>query len=70
LITLAHEGAKAYKQAFDLLYTQESKRPNTIWQADHTLLDIWIFDEQEKPLRPWLTVIIDDNSRAIAGYGV
>ncbi len=68
LINLAHEGSKAYKQAFDLLYTQESERPNAIWQADHTLLDIWIFDEKEKPVRPWLTVIIDDYSRAIAGY--
>ena len=68
LITLAHEGSKAYKQAFDLLYTQESERPNAIWQADHTLLDIWILDEKENPVRPWLTVIIDDYSRAIAGY--
>ncbi len=68
LITLSHEGSKAYKQAFDLLYTQESERPNAIWQVDHTLLDIWILDEKENPVRPWLTVIIDDYSRAIAGY--
>ena len=68
LVTLAHEGSKAYRQAFDLLYTQESERPNAIWQADHTLLDIWILDEKEQPVRPWLTVIIDDYSRAIAGY--
>ncbi|MDJ0899843.1 MAG: Mu transposase C-terminal domain-containing protein [Xenococcus sp. MO_188.B8] len=68
LITLAHEGSKTYKQAFDLLHRQESEQPNAIWQADHTLLDIWIFDEKEQPVRPWLTVIIDDYSRAIAGY--
>ena len=49
-------------------YTQESERPNAIWQADHTLLDIWIWDEKENPVRPWLTVVIDDYSRAIAGY--
>ena len=68
LVTLAHEGSKAYKQTFDLLHRQESERPNAIWQADHTLLDIWIKDEKEQPVRPWLTVIMDDYSRAIAGY--
>ena len=68
LVTLAHKGSKSYKQAFDLLHRQESERPNAIWQADHTLLDIWILDEKEQPVRPWLTVIIDDYSRAIAGY--
>ena len=45
-----------------------SEKPNAIWQADHTLLDIWIKDEKEQPIRPWLTVIMDDYSRAIAGY--
>ena len=39
-----------------------------------TLLDIWIFDEKEQPVIPWLTVIMDDYSRVmptarlIAGY--
>ena len=68
LVTLAHEGPKAYRQAFDLLYRQESERPNTIWQADHTLLALWLKDERDSPKRPWLTVIMDDYSRGIAGY--
>ena len=68
LMTLAHEGTKAYKQTFDLLHRHNAEKPNAIWQADHTLLDIWIFDEKEQPVRPWLTVIMDDYSRAIAGY--
>ena len=68
LMTLAHEGTKAYKQAFDLLHRRDAERSNAIWQADHTLLDIWIKDEKEQPIRPWLTVIMDDYSRAIAGY--
>ncbi len=67
-MTLAHEGTKAYKQTFDLLHRHNAEKPNAIWQADHTLLDIWIFDEKEQPVRPWLTVIMDDYSRAIAGY--
>jgi putative transposase len=39
-----------------------------IWQADHSLLDILIHFETEKPVKPWLTIIIDDHSRSIAGY--
>jgi len=68
LITLAHEGTKAFKQTFELLHRHDAEKPNAIWQADHTLLDIWIKDEKEQPVRPWLTVIMDDYSRAIAGY--
>ncbi|MBL7309241.1 transposase family protein, partial [Escherichia coli] len=35
--------------------------------ADHTLLDIMALDEDGRPVRPWLTTVIDDHSRAIAG---
>jgi putative transposase len=70
LVTLAHEGRKAYKERFDLLHRREASRPNEIWQADHTPLDLWILDEQGKPARPWLTVILDDYSRAVTAYRV
>ena len=39
-----------------------------MWQADHTVLDILVLDDAGTPVRPWLTVIVDDHSRAIAGY--
>jgi putative transposase len=68
LVTLAHEGAKVYKERFDLLYRREVDHPNAVWLADHTPLDILIRDERGKPARPWLTVILDDYSRAVAGY--
>lgn len=68
LVKLAREGTKAYQQSYDLLYRREAKRPNEIWQADHTLLDIWLLKEDGQPDRPWLTVIEDDYSRCIAGY--
>ncbi len=70
LVTLAHEGAKAYKEAFDLLYRHEAAGPNATWQADHTPLDLWILDEHGQSARPWLTVILDDYSRAVAGYSL
>jgi putative transposase len=70
LVTLAQEGTKVYRQRFDLLYRREASRPNEIWQADHTPLDITVLDPRGQPARPWLTVILDDYSRAVAGFRV
>ncbi|MHB8598416.1 MAG: transposase [Ktedonobacteraceae bacterium] len=68
LVTLAHQGAAAYREEFDLLYRREATHANAMWQTDHTPLDVWVLDEAGQPARPWLTVVEDDYSRAIAGY--
>jgi putative transposase len=68
LKTLAHDGKKAYNQQFGLAHRFEADGPNEIWQADHTLLDIRVLDARRQAFKPWLTVIIDDYSRAIPGY--
>jgi len=68
LRTLAHQGAAAYREEFDLLYRREATHSNAMWQADHTPLDIWLLDEAGKPAQPWLTVIEDDYSRCIASF--
>jgi putative transposase len=52
LVTLAHEGSKAYSDAFELLYRREADAPNAIWQADHTLLDLLLKDDKGQPVRP------------------
>lgn len=65
---LANQGSKAYSETFDLLHRREAERPNEIWQADHTPLDIRVLDEKGNPGRPWLTVILDDHSRAVTGW--
>ena len=70
LMTLAHEGSKAYSDAFDLVHRHEATGPNAVWQADHTELDIWLKDDRGQPRKPWLTVILDDYSRAVAGYAL
>ncbi|MGH2493731.1 MAG: Mu transposase C-terminal domain-containing protein [Ktedonobacteraceae bacterium] len=70
LVTFAHQGSKVYREEFDLLYRREASHPNAMWQADHTLLDIWVFDEKDQPAKPWLTIILDDYSRSIAGYRI
>ena len=70
LVTLAHAGSKVYSETFDLLYRREAEEPNALWQADHTLLDLLLTDDTGHPRKPWLTVILDDYSRAVAGYMV
>jgi putative transposase len=40
LVTLAHEGTKKYSDSFELVRRREAERPNAIWQAGYTLLDI------------------------------
>jgi len=70
LVTLAQEGSKVYRETFDLLYRWEASGPNDLWQADHTQLDVWLCDERGQPAKPWLTVILDDYSRAVAGFGL
>jgi putative transposase len=68
LVTLAHQGAAAYREEFDLLYRREATHANAMWQADHTPLDVWLLDEAGKPAKPYLTAIEDDYSRLIVGY--
>jgi putative transposase len=68
LVTMAHEGAAAYREEFDLLYRREAPHSNAMWQADHCELPIWLLDEAGKPDKPWLTAIEDDYSRMIVGY--
>ncbi|MBC1211098.1 Mu transposase C-terminal domain-containing protein [Listeria booriae] len=65
---LAHDGMKSYQNKYDIVYRREASHPNEIWQADHTLLDIVVATGPNKQGRPWLTIIMDDYSRSIAGY--
>jgi putative transposase len=67
---LAHQGETAYRDTFELVYRRTATRPNEQWQADHTLLDLEIIDPKGHASRPWLTIILDDYSRAAAGYSI
>ncbi|NKD56101.1 DDE-type integrase/transposase/recombinase [Haematospirillum sp. H4485] len=70
LLTLAHEGAAAYRDRFELIHRHQAEEPNAVWQVDHTQLDILALDANGANVRPWLTVVLDDHSRAVAGYTV
>jgi len=64
LRTLAVEGARRYAEVFELVHRRQAGRPNEIWQADHTQLDLWVVTPAGRPARPWLTVIEDDHVSA------
>jgi putative transposase len=70
LRTIALEGDAAYRDRFELVYRRTAGRANEQWQCDHTELDIEIVDTAGARARPWLTVVLDDYSRAVAGYTV
>ena len=68
LLTFAHQGSKVYREEFDLIYRHQADAPNERWQADHSLLPIFVLNEQGKPTKPWLSIILDDYSRGVPGY--
>jgi hypothetical protein len=70
MVTLAQNGPAAFRGRYELIYRHRAACPNAIWQADHTLLDMMILDANGEAVRPWLTIIMDDYSRAIAGYAL
>ena len=70
MVTLALEGPASYRDRHEIVFRRCADRPNQIWQADHTELDILIVGADGKPDRPWLTTVMDDYSRAICGYTV
>jgi putative transposase len=51
LVTLAHEGMSAYRDKFEIIHRHRANKPNAIWQADHTRLDVMVLDANEKPVR-------------------
>ena len=65
-VTLAHEGTKAYSNTFALVHRREAMGPNATCQADHTPLDILLIRPDGETGKPWLSTLIDDNSRAVA----
>ena len=60
----------AFRDRFELAWRHRASRPNALWQADHTELDVLVLEANGTAARPWLTTVIDDHSRAIAGYTV
>ncbi|MEW4403859.1 transposase family protein [Enterococcus sp. AN402] len=60
-------GKRNTKNSLILFISREASNSNEIWQVDHTLLNIEVFDEKGQKKRTWLMIILDDYSRCIAG---
>jgi putative transposase len=48
-----------------VLYQRQSSRPNQIWQADHSQLNVYLLNNEGQAQKPNLTIILDDYSRAV-----
>lgn len=62
---------KEFEEERELLFRHEAGHPNEVWQCDHKYLDIFVWNTSEpaaRSVKPVLTAIIDDYSRAIMGY--
>src|SRR5207244_1047616 len=64
----SRSSSKALLSSVSRFQLREADDPNAIWQADHTPLDILLIRPDGNVAKPWLTVVIDDHSRAVAGY--
>lgn len=42
MMTLAQQGAAVYRDKYELVWRRRAERPNAVWQADHTELDILV----------------------------
>lgn len=68
IATLAKYGNKVYADKYEIIMRRESKYSNQMWQVDHCLLSIKVRHKDKAEDYPWLTIVIDDFSRAIMGF--
>jgi putative transposase len=51
MVTLAQEGAAAFRNRYELIHRHRADTANAVWQADHTMLDLLILDQTGKAVR-------------------
>jgi putative transposase len=65
--TLAQDGPAAFRDRYDLISRHRAAGPHALWQAAHPLLDVLVLAVNGAAVRPWLTLLMDDYARAVAG---
>ncbi len=66
IVEIKH-GQRAAMQMRTVLRVEQSRR-NELWLADHKQLDVWAVPLRgTKPIKPWMTIIIDSYSRRLLG---
>jgi len=66
---LCRYGKRAYSKKFMPYNEQDWERiaPGEFYVADHTQCDLWCV-YKDRPIRPWLTAVLDCRSRCIVGW--
>ena len=67
LLVLARS-EKEFEETRELLYPARCSVSKRGLAGDHKTLDIFVWDSAHKAVKPVLTAVIDDYSRAIMGY--
>jgi putative transposase len=62
------DGGRSGNEVNDIGHWRVARRPNQIWHAFHARVDLWVRRDDGRAAQPWVTIIIDDYSRAIAGF--
>ena len=51
MVTLAQEGQPAFRDRVELAWRHRASRPNALWQADHTELDVLVLEANGTAVR-------------------
>jgi putative transposase len=63
------EGEHA-RRSLDVYLRRPATRRNEAWEADHKQLPVLVTPPRGPAVRPWVTTIIDDGTRALVGWAL
>ncbi|MDE3721400.1 DDE-type integrase/transposase/recombinase [Nocardiopsis sp. N85] len=66
---LWREGENARRDA-DVYLSRPPSVRNQVWEADHKQLPVLVLPPRGGAVRPWMTTIIDDATRALVGWSI
>lgn len=68
-IALWRSGENA-RRAADVYLTRPPSVRNQVWEADHKQLPILVMPPRGGAVRPWMTTVLDDATRALVGWSI
>jgi len=63
------EGERA-RRALDVYLRRPVSPRNQVWEADHKQLPLLVVPPRGPALRPWVTTVLDDGTRALVGWAI
>jgi len=58
------------RRAAEVYLTRPAVPRNQVWEADHKELPILVLPPRGSAVKPWLTTIVDDGTRALLGWAI